>query len=123
MVALTHCQNDKDFELAEKVPELDLVLGGHNHIILEQLHKGVLIIKSGSNFKHFSTLKFYHKEFAPEGSHLLGKVPFAVVVEKVDVGKAENPDPELKAYLEATLAKCSKDLEKVIGFTDVDLDC
>ena len=30
MVALTHMRTDNDVRLAEKVPEIDLILGGHN---------------------------------------------------------------------------------------------
>ena len=30
MIALTHMKTDNDVRLAEKVPEIDLILGGHN---------------------------------------------------------------------------------------------
>ena len=30
VVALTHMRTDNDVRLAEKVPEIDLILGGHN---------------------------------------------------------------------------------------------
>ena len=30
VIALTHMKTDNDVRLAEKVPEIDLILGGHN---------------------------------------------------------------------------------------------
>ena len=32
MVALTHMRNPNDVKLAENVDEIDLILGGHDHI-------------------------------------------------------------------------------------------
>ena len=32
MIALTHMRNPNDVKLAENVDEIDLILGGHDHI-------------------------------------------------------------------------------------------
>ena len=32
MIALTHMRNPNDMKLAENVDEIDLILGGHDHV-------------------------------------------------------------------------------------------
>jgi 2',3'-cyclic-nucleotide 2'-phosphodiesterase (5'-nucleotidase family) len=71
IIALTHSTNAFDIKFAEAVPEIDLVLGGHNHCVLRKMVNGTLVLKSGSNFREFSVLKFYHKDFAPAGAYKL----------------------------------------------------
>ncbi len=58
VILLSHQGLDGDYELAEKVPGVDLILGGHHHIALDpaKMIKGpdgrdVLVIHSGVNFK------------------------------------------------------------------------
>ena len=44
-----------DIILAEKVPEIDLILGGHNHWAkTELINDRCLIVKSGCDFRYFS---------------------------------------------------------------------
>lgn len=61
IVALTHMRNEQDRKLAAAVPEIDLILGGHDHVVLHELINGVVVIKSGDNFKRLSTIKVYEK--------------------------------------------------------------
>jgi len=60
IIALTHMREDKDRELAEKCAgDIDLILGGHDHMqLFEEYDDGrPPIVKSGSDFKEFSSLK------------------------------------------------------------------
>ncbi len=45
--------------LAKEVPEVDIILGGHDHIYHREVLEegGVLIVKSGSDFEYFSDIK------------------------------------------------------------------
>jgi 2',3'-cyclic-nucleotide 2'-phosphodiesterase (5'-nucleotidase family) len=36
LIALTHIGFKKDVELAQRCPEIDLILGGHSHTVLEE---------------------------------------------------------------------------------------
>jgi 2',3'-cyclic-nucleotide 2'-phosphodiesterase (5'-nucleotidase family) len=48
-VALTHIGINEDLILADAMPELDLILGGHSHTLLEEplIQNGVLITQAG----------------------------------------------------------------------------
>lgn len=48
-----------DMELANKFPEIDLILGGHDHLIVHEVVNNSILVKSGTNFKYFSFLKIF----------------------------------------------------------------
>ncbi|CAN8073377.1 unnamed protein product [Agarophyton chilense] len=58
VIALTHMRNPDDFLLAES-SSVDLVLGGHDHVLLKQLVGSTWILKSGSDFKNYSILDLH----------------------------------------------------------------
>ena len=61
IIALTHMRLPNDRELAEKVPGIDLILGGHDHQSISEMNKdtGIPLVKSGTDFEEFSDLTFY----------------------------------------------------------------
>lgn len=61
VIALTHMRNNIDLQFPKKVPFVDLVLGGHDHVIMEEMVNGVPVIKSGSNFNNVGLVKIYPK--------------------------------------------------------------
>ena len=60
LIALTHIGIAQDRKLAEAVPELDLLIGGHTHVVLEQpeVVKGVPLVQAGSHARHFGHVIF-----------------------------------------------------------------
>lgn len=65
VIALTHIGLDKDIELAEKVPEIDLICGGHSHDLTQKDHETVIshpdktktiIVHPGSRGKYLGQL-------------------------------------------------------------------
>lgn len=59
VVALTHMRVPNDMHLAAEVPELDLVLGGHDHhyeVTPSEPH-GTLVVKSGTDFRELTLLQ------------------------------------------------------------------
>ena len=89
MIALTHMRTPNDLRLAEQVPEVDLILGGHDHVYEKRKVNGTIILKSGTDFRQFSRLTL---DFSQE--------PVSVEVEAVDVTKDYSPDQELEGLLE-----------------------
>ena len=60
LIALTHLWIAQDRKLAEAVPELDLLITGHSHIVLEQPKRvnGVPLVQAGSHARHFGHVIF-----------------------------------------------------------------
>jgi 2',3'-cyclic-nucleotide 2'-phosphodiesterase (5'-nucleotidase family) len=54
-------RNIPDLEFPTKVKEVDLVLGGHDHVILEQVIDKTPVIKSGCNFRNIGLINIYSK--------------------------------------------------------------
>jgi len=64
VVAMTHMRGPNDEILAAEVPEIQIVLGGHDHdyVVTQSIPYGTMIIKSGTDFREFSVL---HVELPP----------------------------------------------------------
>lgn len=58
IVALTHMRCPDDRILAKSVPEIDFILGGHDHSYVTEVDPatGVFLIKSGTDFEEFNNL-------------------------------------------------------------------
>lgn len=59
IIALTHMRAPNDEKLAAAVPEIQLILGGHDHSPQADFvpPHGTLLLKSGTDFREFSVLK------------------------------------------------------------------
>jgi 5'-nucleotidase len=59
VVALTHMRVPNDMVLGAEVPEIDLILGGHDHhyeVTPAEPH-GTLVVKSGTDFRELTLLQ------------------------------------------------------------------
>ncbi|KAL4419585.1 hypothetical protein ABPG77_004834 [Micractinium sp. CCAP 211/92] len=67
VIALTHMRLPNDLRLAESAPEIDLVLGGHDHdyFLMAGKGTGVPVVKSGTDFQHLTEV---HIELLPAGA-------------------------------------------------------
>lgn len=61
VIALTHMMKYNDIKLAKSVQGIDLILGGHDHLIVHQNIGNTVLVKSGSDFKSFSILRVHRK--------------------------------------------------------------
>ncbi|VEL08942.1 unnamed protein product [Protopolystoma xenopodis] len=114
VIALTHMRWPNDRLLAQNVPEIDLVLGGHDHDYgIERISIGPealaaspeaagintpherVILKSGTDFRQFSHLRLY---FDPQ------KRLQQIHVEEVTVDSRWTPDPKVGSCM-APLAR------------------
>jgi len=59
IIALTHMRGPNDEKLAMEVPDIHLILGGHDHSPQADFvpPHGTLLLKSGTDFREFSVLK------------------------------------------------------------------
>ncbi|KAL1115309.1 hypothetical protein AAG570_007340 [Ranatra chinensis] len=112
VIALTHMRSPNDARLAENCPEIDLVLGGHDHVYEVRQFDGRYVIKSGTDFRQLSkiTLKFN------SGPNV------EVNVEEINVTSDVEEDPVLVRQLEKYLAMMEGKKEEVLGEFAVELD-
>ncbi|MCX6565684.1 MAG: bifunctional UDP-sugar hydrolase/5'-nucleotidase [Candidatus Aminicenantes bacterium] len=92
LIALTHIGYDQDRLLAERMPELDVIIGGHSHTRVDpaEIVNGVLIAQTGSD------------------NRFLGRVELRMrdgrVIEKkgrlIDLRGKLKEDPEVKAMID-----------------------
>jgi 5'-nucleotidase len=59
IIALTHMDMAEDRALAEAVPDIDLILGGHDHDPMHEVVNQTLIWKTGSDFRTLGELKVF----------------------------------------------------------------
>ena len=59
VIALTHMRLSNDVILARNVPEIDLILGGQDHMYETMVDEktGVFVVKSGTDFEEFSDIQ------------------------------------------------------------------
>ncbi|MCL2412628.1 MAG: 5'-nucleotidase C-terminal domain-containing protein, partial [Bacteroidales bacterium] len=60
-IALTHIGTSEDVLLADVMPELDLIIGGHSHCVFEEplIQNGVPIIQAGRNARYANKTKIF----------------------------------------------------------------
>ncbi|KAI5630873.1 hypothetical protein NE865_16412 [Phthorimaea operculella] len=91
VIALTHMRTRNDVKLAEGCDQIDLILGGHDHVYEVQTVNGKMIIKSGTDFRQFSRITV---QFGAPGTKP------KINVEAHDVTSEYAEDPALKAVLD-----------------------
>lgn len=64
LIALSHLGIEDDVRLAEAMPELDLIIGGHSHSIIDtpMVVNGVMITQAGSGLRYFGKATLLIKE-------------------------------------------------------------
>lgn len=83
IVALTHMRVPQDMKLPLQCPEIDIVLGGHDHIILKEFVNGIPVLKSGDNFKSIGVINVYSKSKNFNTDFKGSRYDFDIVVEEV----------------------------------------
>lgn len=112
IIALTHMEIEQDVSLANAIPEIDLILGGHDHEPISRTIKDTLIFKAGSDWE------------------FVGKIVLNIENGKVTVASKNNILVDDTFAKDVTLDKLvakyadafNQKLAEVIGNTAVDLD-
>jgi len=128
IIALTHMRIKNDKLLAEKVPDLDMILGGHDHFDDEININDVYILKSGTDFREFSIVKV---ELDCSKSMLNNEEEATVIDhdkrhmisrEKVEITREFEPDQEMKEVVDHFWKDLKVQLQKIAGYTGVNMD-
>ncbi|HEX7149855.1 MAG TPA: bifunctional UDP-sugar hydrolase/5'-nucleotidase [Thermoanaerobaculia bacterium] len=105
IIALTHQTLDEDMALAERHPEIDLVIGGHEHSYIERTVGGRPVTKADAD----ALSAVVHEVVVPEQG--AAQSTFRKVVLDASVQKDATVDTEVKRWITA--------LEKQLGPNDV----
>jgi len=119
VIALTHMRMPNDYLLANTVPEVDIILGGHDHHyeVAPVGPHGTYVLNSGTDFQDLTELRI---EFTDDKSSR----PFKVTQTKhIEIDSSIKEEPEMKALVDKCNAEVGSAMEIVLGETAVDLDC
>lgn len=124
VIAITHMREPNDNRLADECPEIDLILGGHDHDYYcspRGPHK-THVVNSGTDFRDLTKLVC---RVLPKKADAAAAAPRRLVVEsteRVVVDSSVPADAETAAIVEAMGSQVMKQMDVVIGATDVPLD-
>lgn len=110
IIALTHLHMHEDEQMLRAIPEIDLVIGGHEHDPLTSTVGGRLIAKAGSDAKWLGVTRV-PLSGVPRAAH-----------ELITITDQTPSDPEMAALVKRYTDQLARDLELVIGETTVPLD-
>ncbi|KAG1650224.1 Trifunctional nucleotide phosphoesterase protein YfkN [Nymphon striatum] len=111
VIALTHMRNPNDFRLAENVSEIDLILGGHDHVYEVNLINDKYVIKSGTDFRQLSKITVDFDNLKKD-----------VHIEEVNITGKYEENEELKEKLEKYMDVVEGRLDDVLGYFSTELD-
>ncbi|CAL4062120.1 unnamed protein product, partial [Meganyctiphanes norvegica] len=111
IIALTHMRTPNDTRLAENVDEIDLILGGHDHEYELKKVNDKIILKSGTDFREFSTVTI-----SQDGEK------YNVDIEKIIVDSKFEPDPDMVEALKEYEAVVSQKMDEPLGTLHTNLD-
>lgn len=78
IIALTHMRSYQDKRLPLAAQNIDIILGGHDHIIMKQFINDIPVLKNGDNFKCLGVIQVYAKNKNPEAEYKGRKFDFDV---------------------------------------------
>lgn len=114
LIVLSHLGFAADQALAERVPGIDLIVGGHNHYAFEQPREvnGVLILQAGERGRYLGRL-----DLEMEGDRLR---PLSYRLLPVDATTAESP--AVAAKVAKLVERADAEVLEVVGTARVTLD-
>jgi 2',3'-cyclic-nucleotide 2'-phosphodiesterase (5'-nucleotidase family) len=114
VVALTHLAFSDDRAIAQRFPQIDLIVGGHEHFPITSAEGHALISKAGSDAR-----------FAARLDLLKGPAAAATVerfFELVPITSAIPDEPKTAAVADGYEARLGKELDTVVGMSTTPLD-
>jgi 5'-nucleotidase/UDP-sugar diphosphatase len=109
VVAITHLDIATDRLLAQAVPTIDIMLGGHDHNIHSQYQGEVFIHKSGQNGMFLSEIEFsIEKKTLTFGDKSMTKISILPNIQ-ILLNRDYEPDPVTKEHIETWNKMLPKD--------------
>lgn len=140
IIALTHMRTYNDRILGEEIPEIDFILGGHDHVYCYETSKGGIILKSGTDFRELTLnkVKVHKKTTCDTGSFNVQhttlsetknkikafkeKINFVVETELFHVTSRILEDEETAEFLKIIDQKTEEQFKRIIGYLSCEVD-
>ncbi len=119
IIVLSHLGLDADRDLAQKIPGIDIIVGGHSHKSLENpvVVGNTIIVQAGAYGLYLGVLKL---KIDPDTGKILSHTQ-EKELEKVMAGKDRPYDKGLAGIVQAYYGRIEKEYSKVVGETSVPL--
>jgi len=103
VIVLSHLGFEEDKKLAQAVPGIDFIVGGHTHTELPQGHKegDTFIVQAGSNSKYVGNLEI---SLDPASKKIVGSSASLIPITSDQV----KPDPEIQNILKPYIEEANK---------------
>lgn len=123
VVGLTHLPIAEDKQILAEVPEIDLILGGHDHDPMSEEVGGRLVAKAGSDARYLgvATITVEKPESAAEGAPAVKVVAIADKLVPVSIADVQ-PDPGMQALAQSFEKQMDQAMGNVIAQSTVELD-
>jgi 5'-nucleotidase len=115
IIALTHLTFAEDRALAQRFPEIDVIIGGHEHYVITAFENRTLITKSGSDARFVGRIDVNKINGGPSAT-------IERFHELIPVTSAIPDEPRTAAVVDSYEKRLGKELETTVGHTRVPLD-
>src|SRR4051812_18490802 len=112
IVALTHLNFATDRALAQRFPDIDVIVGGHEHYPITAVEGRTLISKAGSEARYVARIDVDKRAGAPIDRYY----------ELIPVTSAIKEDPEAARVIDSWEAKLTGAMDVAVGATRVPLE-
>ena len=119
VVALTHLHLDDDLALVRAIPDIDLILGGHDHYPVAIARSGALVVKAGQDARYLAVIDVdVDREASGPGT----RTEVRPVHWRFLATRGVSPDPVIAALIGRFRARHDAALDERIGMTETALD-
>ncbi len=118
VVALTHQGAGRDRALLREVPGIDIVLGGHDHLVFARHDGRQAILKAGSQGRHLGVLDLAIRRVERRGGPRAVWTPSFRLESTAGIA----PDERVAAMVAGYRARLDRDLGRVVGRAETELD-
>jgi 5'-nucleotidase len=118
VIALTHLLFEQDKALAQEVPDIDLILGGHDHEAITWMEGETLILKAGMDAEYLAEINLTIKEVKGRKALEVTTLPAWSLTPVTGVA----PNPQLAAKVAEWDSMLDKELGEPLAVTKGALD-
>jgi 5'-nucleotidase / UDP-sugar diphosphatase len=121
IIALSHQDFSEDRDMLRAVPDIDVVLGGHDHWAVALFDGRQVVLKAGSQGSLIGRLKLFIDRKESAGGDGQGRVVWTPDISLISTRDVA-PDPATATEVSGLLAKLDAELDKPVGPAGVDID-